>query len=174
MVISRNPETFFISDTHFNHHAILTFETYARPFKTIEEHNEYLVEQWNKVVRPIDIVWHLGDVYFNSGHSYVPRLNGRKKLVMGNHDRLKYIAPYFEDVFGAANWKDRAILTHVPIHPNQLESRFKLNIHGHLHHVPRLLYTDSYGDTKDRWYFNVCCDHIGFKPIHWEEIKRVL
>lgn len=110
---------FFISDTHFSHENILSFKrqdgTSVRPFKTVEEMDETMVDNWNRVVRPQDHIYHLGDVLIKSevllgkiirdeyGNpiltqesgkiskcqrepSILSRLNGHKRLVRGNHD----------------------------------------------------------------------------------------
>ena len=68
---------FFIGDTHFGHHKIAVL----RGFGSVQEHDEYLIEQWNATVRKRDTVWHLGDVLFGK-HSFacLERLNGTKKL----------------------------------------------------------------------------------------------
>lgn len=154
---------FFIADTHFGHKNIIG---YNRPqFNDIEEMNNAIVENWNKVVKPKDIVWHLGDVAFGKDNiHYLAQCNGVKRLVMGNHDtyhvdEYKY---YFDRIFGCNQYK-QAFLTHIPIHTQQFY-RTKLNIHGHVHHEDPLLM------ASDR-YFNVCADHIGLTPINWEDIK---
>src|SRR5699024_5109940 len=82
--------TFFTSDTHFYHARILELGE-GRPFKSIQEHNEMLILNWNKLVMPEDTVYHLGDVALGPwprGLVCVSRLNGYKKLVPGNHDRI--------------------------------------------------------------------------------------
>lgn len=81
---------FFTSDQHFGHARIV--ELSSRPFGSIEEHDEAMIERWNKAVRKADdIVWVLGDFTSEGstakGLGYLPRLNGRKRLVAGNHDR---------------------------------------------------------------------------------------
>jgi len=59
-------EIFLISDTHFGHGNILTFKDKSgqpiRPYKTLEEMDEALIDNWNKVVKPTDKIYHLGDV----------------------------------------------------------------------------------------------------------------
>lgn len=80
--------TFFIADPHFGHKNILSFDN--RPFKTIEEHDEAIVERWNSVVSDWDVVWVLGDISWYGAEKTVEifnRLNGIKKLCIGNHDR---------------------------------------------------------------------------------------
>ena len=77
---------FFTADTHFGHAGLLR----SRPFGTIAEHDEALVERWNARVGRDDKVWHLGD--FTCGASrercadLFARLAGTKRLVSGNHD----------------------------------------------------------------------------------------
>jgi calcineurin-like phosphoesterase family protein len=120
---------FVTADTHFGHLKAVTF----RPYATVEEHDRDIIARWNSVVRPKDIVWHLGDVYFREGWKCLGQLNGRKKLVMGNHDThtMDVYLANFDRVFGAVSYRD-FLLTHLPCHPNQLQ-RWKLNIHGHMH-----------------------------------------
>ena len=82
--------TFFTSDTHFGHKNILTLGD-GRPFNDISHHNEMIVHNWNALVRPDDTVYHLGDVALGpieDSLQYIGRLNGRKILVVGNHDRM--------------------------------------------------------------------------------------
>ena len=50
---------FFTSDTHFNHTNILQYCN--RPFKIVDQMNETIITNWNNVVEPDDIVFHLGD-----------------------------------------------------------------------------------------------------------------
>lgn len=129
-------EIYFCADHHFGHKGIIQFsETKPfRPFNSIEEHDEELVKRWNSVVKPKDTVWHLGDVVF--GRRNLPileRLNGYKRLVMGNHDVYgadEYLK-YFATLHGAVEYKGM-ILTHIPVNESQLK-RYYLNIHGHLH-----------------------------------------
>lgn len=156
--------TFFIGDTHFGHKGIINFETTKsfRPFSTIVEHDEEFVRHWNSVVKKGDLVWHLGDFCFGSRHiAMAGRLNGRKKLVMGNHDSYptaEYLK-YFEKLYGTIGIDKDFILTHIPVCSEQFE-RWKYNIHGHLH-------THALPDKR---YINVSCEQINLTPISLEEI----
>lgn len=80
-------KVFFTADSHFGHRRIIRYCN--RPFGSIQEMNATMVERWNSVVRPEDIVYHLGDFAFtNAGHSksIFDSLNGTKILIRGNHD----------------------------------------------------------------------------------------
>ena len=80
---------FFTSDTHFGHQRII--ELCNRPFSSFEEMDEALIDNWNHVVYEDDVVYHLGDValgQWDRWNNILPRLNGRKILVVGNHDRV--------------------------------------------------------------------------------------
>jgi calcineurin-like phosphoesterase family protein len=97
-------KTFFTSDTHFGHAKAIE---HGRPFSTIEEMAEVIVERWNKAVGPYDTVYHLGDFAMGKRDINVPfygnRLNGKKWLICGNHDYLDYLH-YHRKPEKAAEW----------------------------------------------------------------------
>lgn len=161
-------ETYFISDTHFGHKNILEYEKKARPFNTIEEMNEKIIENWNKTIRPQDIIYHLGDFAFGKHNvTIAKRLNGKKRLVMGNHDTYPsaLYLEYFEKLYGCVFW-ERCVLSHMPIHYNGLGARWKLNIHGHLHSKN----IKNIEGQIDLNFYNVSCEQNNLTPIHRDVI----
>lgn len=162
-------KTFLISDTHFGHKNILTFLTQdgtplREGFVDIKQHDEVLIDNWNKTVAPTDKIYHLGDVGFkNFGYfsGIMSRLNGTKILIKGNHDnfKLSQYAQYFKDV-RAYHVLDKCVLSHVPVHPYSV-GRWRLNIHGHLHD----------NDLNDPKYLNVSVERINYTPIDFEYIR---
>ena len=79
---------YFISDLHFGHKNILTYDN--RPFKTIEEHDNALVKNWNNTISNDDEVYILGDISWHNVTKtieIVKSLNGVKHLIVGNHDK---------------------------------------------------------------------------------------
>lgn len=165
---------FFVSDTHLGHSNILNFKrndgTPLRNFANIIEHDEYIIKQWNSVVKKSSKVYHLGDVVMSHKNLYLlNRMNGEKVLIKGNHDKCKLsqYQPYFKDIRGS-HQMDGVIMTHIPIHPESL-ARWGINIHGHLHYN-RVL--DQSG-RPDRRYFNVSMECLNdYTPISLEEIKK--
>ena len=124
---------YVISDTHFNHSRIL--EYCQRPFDNVEQMNEVIINNWNKVINEDDIVYVLGDFCFGNKtmlKEIVSNLKGRKILICGNHDNLTKNAYYeagFETVTKSPIIVDSDfILSH---HPIQGHLRKFYNIHGH-------------------------------------------
>lgn len=179
--------TWFTSDTHFGHKNILEYEKVARPFATIEEMHEVMIDRWNSVVAVNDIVYHLGDFCFGRHWlAIAKRLKGKKKLVMGNHDTYPtsdYLL-HFEKCYGVIFWR-QCILSHVPVHPNGLGARWFLNVHGHLHSrcVTKWDAEDFNRENfmvkdpklkliSDENYFNVSVEQNNLTPFHSDIIME--
>ena len=72
----------FISDLHLGHKSICTFSGKERGgVTTVEEHDRYIIEQWNSVVQKNDLVWVYRDwetdrksTRLNSSHSAKSRM----------------------------------------------------------------------------------------------------
>ena len=129
-----------------------------RGFKNALDHDSYIVSQWNKVVCKKDVTWILGDITMEkANYEILNRLNGIKHVVLGNHDEgqhTKHMQNYVNKIAGMINYKKEFILTHCPIHPCELEYRFKYNIHGHVHE----------NTLPDKRYVNVSAEVINYKP----------
>lgn len=149
---------YLISDTHFNHKNILRYCN--RPFKSIEDMNSVLIENWNNVVSKKDTIYHLGDFAWGNKETVsklLSKLNGNKILIKGNHDRKSckwYLECGIEVCLdGGILLNDKYLLTHKPI-----GSSF-VNIHGHIHN-------DIIGDNK---HINVSVEQINYTPVLFEE-----
>lgn len=55
---------FLTSDTHFGHASTIQYR--KRPFHSVEEMGATLIANWNSVVKPYDVVYHLGDFAFTN------------------------------------------------------------------------------------------------------------
>lgn len=180
---------FFVSDTHFGHSNILHLG-HGRPFDSIEEHNETLIDNWNSVVKSSDDVYHLGDVALGKIAESLPlvnRLNGYKMLVPGNHDRI------FSGEKEAK--RDRFIDAYRGVFQYVLPETFQTSFSGYdvlLSHFPYSgdshdidRHADKrpvdeglpliHGHVHDKWkhngrMFNVGVDVNSFTPVHEDEI----
>ena len=173
-------KTFFMSDPHYDHANILTFldkeGNKTRPFNSLEEMQETMVRNHNAVVGPEDKVYMLGDIVMKKNSiRFLERLNGRKTLIAGNHDifNTKEYLKVFDNVRGYKMYPNYGIImSHIPVHPAQLEYRFKFNVHGHLHtnHVMRTIANGKETHIKDKRYLNISVEQINYTPIEFEEV----
>ena len=162
-----------ISDTHFGHSNILTFKDQegnpVRNFSSVEDMNETMIQRWNSVVKPGDKVYHLGDVFFGSKEDFKllwPKLNGSKRLVVGNHDDIKFLSSggFFKEV---SMWRVFTefgiILTHTPQHQSVLTGRGEglINVHGHIHQ----------NKSPEGPYKCVCVEQTDYYPVHLEDLR---
>lgn len=170
---------FAISDHHLAHDNIYRFRDSAgaliRPWASCaDEADEMMIDAWNSVVNPKDIVYHLGDVAISRrGLKLLSRLNGRLRLAGGNHDifKLKDYLPYFEDIKGSYK-VGKLILQHYPIHPESIPHWCLANVHGHIHQNT-IMRQNTDGDlVPDTRYFNLCIEAVGLAPLSIDEIER--
>lgn len=130
------------------------------------------MDNWNRVVTLQDKVYHLGDVYFGRAEEaadLLARLNGKKRLIVGNHDNIKssILHKFFQKI---SLWRQfpelGLLLTHVPVHESVLgESRFTgkemRNLHGHIHQ----------NKSPSEKHINVCVEWTNYTPINIEKFK---
>jgi calcineurin-like phosphoesterase family protein len=161
---------FVWADQHFGHEAILGFKrddgTPLRDFASVDDMDWHMIRRYNQVIRNEDTVYFLGDVTMNTKHleRVMPILPGRKILVRGNHDtgKLSQYSKWFTDA-RACDIKDGVILTHIPIHPDCM-SRWRGNIHGHLHHR----------HLPDARYVCVSVEQTGYAPMLLDKALALL
>jgi calcineurin-like phosphoesterase family protein len=107
-------DIFFTSDLHWFHDNIIKEDYDNRPFDNMDHMIQTMIENWNNVVKPNDIVFNLGDfILSKSGkipkvHEYLSQLNGHQILVKGNHDSSKTLTPiqhYFDFIHDSYSLK---------------------------------------------------------------------
>jgi len=139
--------TFVTSDLHFGHKNIMRFcPTTRGHFADVDVMREAMIREWNAAVAPEDVTYILGDVAFLPAAEAVQimrRLNGRKILIEGNHDRKLLNDPVFRRCFDEVhsylrlNYNGQlVILFHYPIAEFDQMHRGAVHLHGHLHGNP--------------------------------------
>lgn len=144
-----------ISDLHLGHKNILKYSGPLRGGTTSEEHDQWIIHQWNSVVKKDDLVYILGDAAFNlDAYKNLKKMKGQKILVRGNHDinNARHLLDYFMDIQGLISYRGTFWLSHAPVHPQELRGR--VNIHGHCHQNSIL---DTEGNLDPR-YINACVE----------------
>jgi len=151
-----------ISDTHFNHKRIITYEN--RPFDSVEEMNQTMINRWNEVVSDEDLVIHLGDFVFGGIHkirAIHSQLNGNMIIIKGNHDKW-----YRMNAVGINMYENLKIghlfLTH---EPTRVDDGL-VNVHGHIH------------DKKSWFGINASVERTNYYPRliehYFKEAKKIL
>ena len=161
-------DVFVISDCHFGHRNILRYRT---QFPSIEEHDEFIMDNIASTIGKRDVLWMLGDCFFTTESlDFLRRISKmcmKVHFVIGNHDTdskegLANIGTMIEEklvdkIGGAFKGRGDIWFTHCPIHPDELRGR--VNIHGHVHS----------STIKDTRYFNACCENIDYTPRRMSE-----
>lgn len=161
---------YFTSDQHFYHKNIIRFEN--RPFKNVEDMNEFMIKQWNSKVTNNDIIYHLGDFAFinkEKTKEIVSKLNGKKYIILGNHDRGRNIKYYYDCGFDKVYdtpilIKEYFILSHEPILYNSINCPYH-NIFGHVHSNPSVYTYTPYSTC-------VCVERHNYLPVSLFQIVK--
>lgn len=166
---------FITSDTHFGHNNIIKYEHRDTKLNinTIEEHDNKLIENWNRVVKPGDLVLILGDFSFHKAvktSEILTQLNGDKVLIEGNHDCIyledknfdkslfKAIYDYKETTYKGT----KIVLMHYMIQTFKHKDKDinpYVQLFGHIHSIPY---------TVPRHSYNVGADINNYTPIRLE------
>lgn len=171
---------YFISDLHFNHEKVLKYEKDARPFNSLEEMNEKLIENWNSRVKEEDTVYMLGDIFMGTidiVDAIMPRLKGKKILIRGNHDtnkRVEKMKPYLvpngvHSLLCIEVEKTPLVLCHYPIREWMWKDNGSIHLYGHVHSNDH-----RNGILQEPNSYHVGVDTNGLMPISFEEIMRKL
>ena len=97
-ISGRSMRTFFTSDSHFGHDNIIRHckrPCREHPFQDGAQMDRALIDAWNSVVSPGDVVYHLGDFSLRPSaviSDLLKKLHGTKHLIVGNHDRVDEIS----------------------------------------------------------------------------------
>jgi len=162
--------TLFTSDTHFGHANIIKYCN--RPFSSPWEMDEALVTNWNNVVTPDDVVYHLGDFAFGHGvaQEYISkiakRLNGDIHLIRGNHEKLgQSISWRFTSINDYAEIeieKQIIVLFHYGMRTWRNAMKGSWHLYGHSHGglAP---YDKSLDIGVDCW---------NFTPVNFQQLKN--
>lgn len=178
----------FTSDTHFGHQNILRF--CERPFVSIEEMDNTIIERWNLKVGKDDIVFHLGDFAFATNKRWqelISLLNGKIYLILGNHDITRWPGTYTMQLFDRVenqmmlkiDNKYKVYLNHFPFlcydgtYRNPEDCTIQL--HGHVHErVGGIGKDDQRLQYRFPYQYDVGVDNNNFYPVSWEEILKII
>jgi calcineurin-like phosphoesterase family protein len=168
-MVQTEKDYWVVSDPHLNHANVLKFlredGSRLRDFSSLDEMNETIISGCRDV-KPNDRFYILGDVIFGPTAEYsgiLRRLPGKKKLIIGNHDRIKGtpLIDFFESVELWHSFEaKKLIMTHLPLEERFFRDGLTRNVHGHLH--------DKVIDSPI--HANVCVENTDYRPVNMDEI----
>lgn len=167
---------YFISDPHFGHRNVLSFE--SRPFESVEEMDQTIIDNVKQTIKPNDVIFWLGDMFFSNSErrkEIAAQLTakGRHIVILGNHDRGRVSnAQFLRLGFNPVRMHkfNEFFLTHEPLSLTNLlylqDQGIRANVHGHLHRRD--------GGLDQNLYCCVSVERSNYKPIPYEEVRMRL
>lgn len=205
---------YFTSDTHYHHKNIVKGTTEwsntggihnaqnVRPFDTLEEHDDAIVNNINNTVKENDILYHLGDWSFG-GKDQIKIFRDRLKcrhihLIYGNHDHhIENNRMIMDSVKGSLGMQSlfksckhyaelsianqRIIVCHFAFRVWNKSHHGSWNLYGHSHGTLSDYEKEVGGAPGQERGIDVykCMDvgldtHPEFRPYHFDEIKAIM
>lgn len=178
-------ETYFTSDTHWNHKNIVRGTTgwgetnqRCRDFDTLEEHNTQIIQNINKLVGYSDVLYHLGDWSFGGFDSikkFRDQLHCRTiHLIYGNHDHhIERNKDGCQSLFASVQYYKElgGVGAHIIL------SHYAMRVWNESHHGAWMLFGHSHGTLKDDYLYktmDVGMDTNDLKPYHFSEIQNIM
>jgi len=160
----------FTADLHLGHKNIL--KLCNRPFKTIEEMDKTIEDNFVNRIKKGDMLYILGDLSWHPelAQKFLTTVKGEKHFIIGNHDNKEIITvaeKYCVSVSGleyVREQKERMILCHYPMRRWRRSYNNTWQLHGHCHgRLPEI------GKQYD-----VGVDCNGFAPVSFDEIVKIM
>jgi len=173
---------YFTADLHFHHSNIINLN--GRPFSNIEQMNNQLIQNWNSCVTENDEIYILGDFLFKGtgtdANNIINRLNGKKYLIKGNHDK-----DYLEDnAFNKENFvwikdyyvlnynKIKIVLFHYPIFEWDGYFGDSIHLYGHIHNCSKNKEQEKRIKLLGKRAINVGVDVNDYYPVSIEKVIK--
>ena len=164
---------YFTSDLHLGHPAIIHMRN--RPFADVEDMNQKLINNYNSLVKKNDTVYILGDICHRlkveEANELISKLNGKKILVSGNHDK-KYSRSLFSEIcdFKTVSLHGQFfVLMHYPMLSWPKMYRGSIHLHGHIHGSAEGNMSNLHNNILR---YDVGVDANGFYPVSIETILK--
>lgn len=177
-----NNKIWFTSDSHFGHKNVIKY--CERPFDSIEEMDEILIDRWNMVIDHDDLIICCGDFSLTnpkSTNEILNKLNGNKVLIKGNHEKSILSNKLNRDMFNGGIYDllnitviddeveygfQDIILCHYPMLSWNKSHRGSWQLFGHVH---GMLDNDIKLSPNQ---IDVGVDSNDFRPISYQEVKE--
>ncbi len=177
-------KVWFTSDQHYGHLNALTGwsnEQAARPWNSLEEMTEGLIERHNSRVGRGDLVYNLGDAFWRTfglekAINVMKRLNGQHFYVWGNHEEIMKDNKS-EELRNRFIWlKDIAKIypPGPPKHSGIVLCHYAMRTWPNSHRGSYCLYGHSHGRLPEdsSLSFDIGVDANDFYPVSMDEVNK--
>ena len=167
---TRRPNVRVIGDLHFYDPNIIKMG--PRDFESVEQMNQYMIDEWNSVTGEHDTVIVNGDFIdllhcsIEQAYAIIDQLKGKIVLILGNHDIvheqvLRNYGPRLEVIPYTIVKDEFWIISHEPQYVSTAAPY--ANVYAHVHMNP------TYKDVSSR-SFCTSAERLRYRPILWEDI----
>lgn len=167
--------TWFTADLHLDHKNICKYQPLTRSFDNVDDMNMTLISNWNQRVKPGDVVWVIGDVFFCNAEkaaAFLGQLNGTINLIPGNHDDIimdnKRLQGMFNQVYPGLHEINmhgiHVVMCHYPLASWNKQRKGAFMLHGHSHGMTP--------DFPGRLDVGVDCHNLA--PISWNQVCKII
>lgn len=167
-------KVFFTSDWHLDHANIIKYSN--RPFTSVGEMNQTIIDNVNVKVGPDDTLYFLGDFCFNIKRYEEFRRAIQCKnlhLIYGNHDRAIQLNTYLQGLFSSCQhmlqiqFNNKSIvLCHYALRTWNKSHRGTWSLYGHSH--------GSLPDDPNLLSFDVGVDCHNFQPLSFDDVRKIM
>jgi len=177
---------FFTSDHHFNHKNIIKYCN--RPFSSVEEMDNTMIKNWNSVVKPSDIVYHLGDFCLSGDYEteqYFRKLNGLVYVLTNKDHHDKRWLKHYDSGYPMKTKHGQSVylvnsietlkfpklppivLCHFPIYYWDMKHYLSWHLYGHVH-------DKKFEIPNSHLSYNVGVDMNYFTPVSLDFITTIM
>lgn len=162
---------YLITDTHFNHEAMIEF--CGRP----ENFNEIIMKGLKNLPDNIYLI-HLGDICIGKDeevHNKLSSLPYKKILVRGNHDNksnswyLEHGWDFVCDQFTFEYGGKKILFSHYPV---AWDGYYDLNIHGHFHNSDHRRHEEHFLKLKNGYQKLLAIEYTNYLPVSLESFIK--
>jgi calcineurin-like phosphoesterase family protein len=163
---------YFSTDWHLDHANVIKYDN--RPFKDVREMNKTIIDNYNKIVKPNDNFYFLGDFCFNirNAEEHLSKLNGNLFFIKGNHDKQDMIRLYQR--YGTYLGEQKKI----KVQGQEIVlNHYGMRVWDKSHHGTWCLYGHSHGslpDDPNSLSMDVGCMLFDYKPLEFAQIKEIM
>ena len=168
---------FYIADMHLGHENVIPYDN--RPFRSVNEMNRALIDNWNRQVGKDADVYIIGAFSYRSETDpawYLEQLKGKKHLIQGNHDgellknskAMEYLVSVDKMLF-VKDGRERIVLCHFPVAEWNGFRHGAWHIYGHIHAWRSR--TAEFMDEQKK-ALNAGCMLNGYEPVTFKELVK--